>query len=97
MATDKDLEAKKEPETQEDAKKAPETGEPSIEYLVEGLTEEELAGVSGGLTPGLETKLPFGCTGVQCSGVKTSCATWCGTMNCPAVTCGSHNCGNFNM
>jgi hypothetical protein len=69
MGTDKDLEAKKDLETQKDAdtKKAPETGEQSIEYLVEGLAEEELKQVSGGRTPGLATKLPSDCN--LCVGV----------------------------
>jgi len=55
-----DLEAREDLETQKDAetKKDPETGEQSIEYLVEGLTEEELKQVSGGMTPGLATKCP---------------------------------------
>ncbi len=92
MATDKDLEAKKEPETQEDAKKAPETGEPSIEYLVEGLTEEDLARVSGGavVLPSMK------CAPHQC-GIVKACATLCGNQVCGQITCDAHNCNVFSM
>jgi len=81
METNKDLEAKKDQETQKDAdtKKDPETGEQSIEYLVEGLTEEELQRVSGGLTPGLASKLPSNCN--LCSGVVVP--------HCVSYYCGS--------
>jgi hypothetical protein len=65
MATNEDLEAKNDPETRKDAntRKASETGEESIEYLVEGLTEEELKQVAGGLL----IRRPADCN--LCSGV----------------------------
>ena len=80
METNKDLEAEKDLETQKDAdtKKDAETGEQSIEYLVEGVTEEELKQVSGGLTPGLGSKLPLQECNL-CSGVVVRCASYyCG-------------------
>ena len=81
MATDKDLEAGKDTEAKKDVdtKEGPETGEPSIEYLVEGLlTEEELQRVSGGVLPGSGTKPHVECN--LCSGVVVPhCASYyCG-------------------
>jgi hypothetical protein len=69
MATNKDLEANTDPESQQDvdSEKGPDTGEGAIEYLVEGLTEEDLKGVVGGLAPGLGTKPGTNCN--LCSGV----------------------------
>jgi len=95
MATDKDVEAKKDPETQKDVdtKKDPGTGEPSIDYLVDGLTEEQLKGVSGGLA----TAVPFRCVGVVCEGVRSNCVAYCAVMSCPSVKCGSHKCDSFDM
>ncbi len=95
MATDKDVAAKKDPETQKDVdtKKAPGTGEPSIEYLVDGLTEDDLKRVSGGVV----TKLPMRCTGVSCSGLGNPCVAHCTVMTCPQIACDSHLCDKFEM
>jgi len=83
MATEKDLEAQKDVETQKDVKtkEGPETGEPSIEYLVEGLmTEEELQRVSGGVIPGL--------------GIKAMECNLCSGVVVPH--CVSYHCGSFD-
>ena len=91
MATDKDAEAKKDVEPKKDAA----TGEKSIDYLVDGLTEDELKGVSGGLGTGDVTKSVM-CSGVTCTGLMTKCYAMCGTMRCPAVSCGELKCGAFS-
>ena len=83
MGTDKDVEAKKDLETQEDVdtKKDPETGEPSVEYLVEGLTEEELKQVSGGVTSGWGARLASTCN--LCTGVVVP--------HCVSYYCGGYD------
>ena len=98
MATEKDVAAKKDPETQKDVdtKKAPGTGEPSIEYMVDGLTEEELKGVSGGLATGDVTKVPMKCDGVLCSGLS-NCVAYCRDMSCGSVSCEKHACDKYYM
>ncbi len=87
MATDKDVKAKKDPET----------GEPAIDYLVEGLTEEELKGVTGGLAAGEATTAPMKCEGVTCLGLITRCYTFCRSLACPKVDCEKLQCGSFDI
>ena len=93
MATNKDAEAKKDVEPKKDAG----TGEKSIEYIVDGLTEEQLKGVSGGLATGDATKQPRRCVGVSCQGLTSSCYAFCRTMLCPSVRCESLECSSFDM
>ena len=84
MANEKDVAAKKDPETQKDveAEKAPGTGEPAIDYLVEGLTEEELKQVSGGLGTGDVTKRPMKCGDMTCTPFTNPCYEYCQAVGC---------------
>ena len=68
--------------TDEDLKKI----QKSIEVLVEGLTEEELQKVSGGLS----------CRGAVCKGVR-QCLALCPFLNCPEVNCDALQCPSFHM
>ena len=99
MATDKDVDAGKNLETQKDVDttKATATGEPSIEYLVDGLTEDQLKGVSGGLAAGEVAKTPMRCVGVSCDGFNSKCYAFCTTMSCPHVNCEEIRCTSFQM
>ena len=84
MAADKNVEAQKVPETQKDVdtKKAPGPGEPSIEYVVDGLTEDELKKVSGGLATGDLTKLPMKCGDMTCKPFTNPCYEYCQAVGC---------------
>ena len=85
MATKKDVEPKKDAGT----------GEKSIEYIVDGVTEDELKKVSGGLG-GVGNAKVLTCAGHECHDVKL-CAYYCSSQICPEVTCSDHRCSSFRQ
>ncbi len=93
MATEKSAEAKKDVEP----KKATATGEKSVEFIVDGMTEEELKGVAGGLTTGVVSKMPMRCVDVSCDGFNSKCYAFCTTMSCPHVNCEELKCTSYQM
>jgi len=93
MPADKSAETKKDVEPKKDAA----TDEKSIDYIVDGMTEEELKRVSGGAGLALPTKLPLGCEQVLCGDLTSKCYTYCNSMECAGVTCKEHKCTNFGV
>ena len=81
MATEKDVATKKDPETQKDinTKEDSGTGEKSIEYLVDGMTEEELKRVSGGV---VLPKVPMKCGDMTCTPFTNPCYEYCQAVGC---------------
>ncbi len=93
MAADKDADTKKDVEPKKDAA----TGEKPVEFIVDGMTEEELKRVSGGLGGVVVIQKPLGCEEVICGEVRSKCYTYCNGMECTGVTCKDHKCTNFGF
>ncbi len=77
MATEKSAEPKKDVEPKKDAA----TDEKSIEIIVEGMTEEELKRVSGGLSGALPA-VPMKCGDMTCSPFRNPCYEYCQAVGC---------------